>query len=68
MDWSNLVGQRLVVRIGTRTYTGSDGEEHTANNVERFLDYDPEAFPKDPDWMKDALAADVQEDELDDVF
>ena len=27
-----------------------------------------EYFPADPEWMKDALAADVQEDELDDVF
>ena len=68
MDWSNLLGQRLLVRIGTRSYIGSDGEEHVTNNVERFVDYDPEAFPKDPDWMKDALAADVQDDELDDVF
>ncbi len=68
MDWSNLVGQRLLVRIGTRAYIGSDGEEHTANTVEQFLDYNPDAFPQDPEWMKDALAADMQEDEPDDVF
>ena len=68
MDWSNLVGQKLLVRIGPRSYVGSDGETHVANNVERFLDYNPDAFPKDPDWLKDAMAADVQDDELDDVF
>ena len=68
MDWSNLIGQRLLVRIGTRSYTGRDGEEHVANNVDKFLDYDPDAFPTDPDWMKDALAANVQDDELDEVF
>ena len=68
MDWSNLIGQKLLVKIAPRTYPGSDGETHVTNNVERFLDYNPDAFPKDPDWMKDALAADVQDDELDDVF
>lgn len=67
MDWSDLVGQKLLVKIGPRSYVGSDGETHVANNVERFLDYNPDAFPKDPDWLADALAADVQE-ELDDVF
>jgi hypothetical protein len=36
--------------------------------VDRFYDFNPDDFPADPEWMKDALAADVQEDELDDVF
>ena len=68
MDWSNLVGQKLLVKIAPRTYPGSDGETRVTNNVERFLDYNPDAFPKDPDWMKEAMAADVQDDELDDIF
>ena len=65
MDWSNLIGQKLVVKIGTRTYVGSDGETHVANNVDRFLDYNPDLFPDDPDWLADAMAAG---DEIDEEF
>ena len=68
MDWSGLVGLPLKVHITIRSYTSRDGEERQCNDVDRFYDFDPDDFPADPEWMKDALAADVQEDELDDVF
>ena len=68
MDWSGLVGLPLKVHITIRSYKNRDGEDRQCNDVDRFFDYDPDDFPADPEWMKDALAADVQEDELDDVF
>ena len=68
MDWSGLVGLPLKVHLTIRSYTNHDGEERQCNDVDRFYDFDPDDFPADPEWMKDALAADVQEDELDDVF
>ena len=64
MDWSNLIGQRLLVRIAPRSYVGSDGETHVANNVERFLDYNPDAFPQDPDWLAEAMDAGEEEMEI----
>ena len=62
MDWSNLVGQRLVVKISNRSYIGSDGDTHYANNIDRFCDFDPAMFPDDPDWLKEAQAAEDEEE------
>ena len=40
MDWNNVVGARGRAHIKPRTYTRG-GEERQANDVDRFLEYDP---------------------------
>ena len=67
MDWSGLVGLPLKVHITIRSYTNRDGEERQCNDVDRFYDFDPDDFPKDPDWLADAMSADTA-DELDEIF
>ena len=62
MDWTGLVGQRLKVHVGVRSYIGSDGQRHTVNQIDRFYDYDPADFPEEDDW------ADEAENPFDDVF
>ena len=67
MDWSGLVGLPLKVHISIRSYTNRDGEERQINDVDRFYDFDPDDFPKDPSWLADAMSAD-DDDELDEIF
>ena len=56
MDWSCVVGSFIKIHISHRKYQGKDGEEHTAINVDKFYDYDPENF-KDYKWLEDAADA-----------
>ncbi len=63
MDWEGLVGLPLLVRVNHRSYIDSSGEQRTVNNIERFLDYNPDAFPKDPDWLASAMAGESDVDE-----
>lgn len=44
MDWSRVEGAKGRAHFAPRKYTGRDGEEHTVNDVKRFLDYDPQYF------------------------
>ena len=44
MDWNKVVGSRGRAHFKPRTYTNSYGEEKTANDVDRFIDYDPQFF------------------------
>ena len=37
-DWKKVVGSKGKVMIKNRTYTGNDGKQHQANDVDRFLD------------------------------
>lgn len=67
MDWSKVKGSKLRVHMGIRTYKGRDGEEHTANNIDRYYDFDPSFFPADPQWLQEAMAIDGTEP-LDEVF
>ncbi len=45
MDW-NIIGCKGRAHFKPRTYTDKDGNEKQANNVEKYLDYDPANFPK----------------------
>ena len=40
MDWTKVVGARGKAHIKPRSYTGKNGEERHANNVESFIDCD----------------------------
>ena len=40
MDWNRVTGAWGRAHIRPRRYAGSDGSEHQANEVVRFLDYD----------------------------
>ena len=44
MDWNKVTGSRGRAHFKPRTYTNTYGEEKTANDVERFIDYDPQFF------------------------
>ena len=59
MDWNGIIGARGRARIKPRTYTGSDGREHTVNDVDRFLPYDESKMPiLEPEPLKE-----LQEDD-----
>ena len=45
MNWNSVVGTRGRAHFKPRTYTGKDGNEHTANDCDRFYDYDEEKMP-----------------------
>ena len=48
MDWSNLVGERGRAHFKPRKYTDKKtGEERQANDVERYIDYNPIYFEED---------------------
>ena len=50
MDWSKVVGSRGRAHFKPRTYTNSYGEEKTVNDIDRFIDYNPDFFSaKKPD-------------------
>lgn len=38
MDWDGVVGRAGYVEIGHRKWTGNDGQERDANQVERYVD------------------------------
>ena len=46
MDWNRVVGSKGRAHFKPRKYTNNNGEEKVANDIERFIDYDP-AFFKD---------------------
>ncbi len=46
MDWDHIVGKRGKAHFKPRTWTGSDGKEHQTNDVDAYLDYDPNDFPE----------------------
>lgn len=39
--WNEVVGARGLAHFKPRTYVGQDGEERKANDVARWIDYDP---------------------------
>lgn len=45
MNWNRVVGSVGRAHIKPRNYTDRDGNERTANDVDRYLDYDPEKMP-----------------------
>ena len=42
MNWNQVVGARGKAHIRPRSYTDKNGGEKQTNDVERFLDYEPE--------------------------
>ena len=44
MDWNAVLGSHGRAHFKPRKYTDKYGEEKTANDVDRFLDYDPKYF------------------------
>lgn len=44
MDWNKVVGSRGRAHFKQRTYTNNQGEERTVNDIDRFIDYNPEFF------------------------
>ena len=60
MDWGKVLGSRGRAHFKPRTYTGRDGQEHQANDVASFYDYDESFFPQMPAWVKEAEAAESE--------
>ena len=44
MDWNRVIGSSGRAHFKPRTYVGSDGREHQANDLDRFYDWDPKYF------------------------
>lgn len=44
MDWTKVVGSRGRAHFKPRTYVGKDGSDKQANDVDKFIDYDPSFF------------------------
>ncbi|MBR3639780.1 MAG: hypothetical protein IKN50_04155 [Clostridia bacterium] len=49
MDWNKVIGSRGRAHFKPRTYTDRDGNERTANDVDRFYDWDEKYFPAGED-------------------
>lgn len=56
--WGQVIGAHGRGHFKPRTYTKKDGSEGTANDVEKFYDYDPKFFQADtPAWVNEAEQA-----------
>ena len=44
MNWNTVVGSMGRAHFKQRTYTNQYGEEKTVNDLDRFIDYNPEFF------------------------
>ena len=49
-DWNSVVGSRCRAKVKQRTYIGKDGKDHTTNDIESFLDYNP-AYWNQTSWQ-----------------
>ena len=67
MNWNGLVGLPIKVQVSQKEITDRDGEQRMINEITKMFDYDPDAFPKDPDWLADAVQAEEAEP-IDEVF
>lgn len=50
MDWNSVIGSRGRAHFKPRAYTDRDGNERTANEVDRFYDWDEKYFPVTGEW------------------
>ena len=48
MDWTRVPGSRGRAHFRPRSYTDGSGEERQVNDIDRFLDYDPDWFSTQP--------------------
>ena len=62
--WDEVPGSMGRAVFKPRTYKTAGGEERQANNVERFINYDPAFFPDN--WLQEAM--NTEQDELEGVF
>lgn len=44
MDWSKVLGSVGKAHFKPRSYTNQHGDEKTVNDIDHFIDYDPEFF------------------------
>lgn len=44
MDWNKVLGSFGKAHFKPRTYTNQHGEEKTVNDIDHFIDYDPDFF------------------------
>lgn len=42
MEWNKVPGRKGLAHIKPRSYTTNDGQERQTNDLDRWLDYDPE--------------------------
>ena len=55
MDWNKVIGAQGRAHFKPRPYKDKNGNDHEANDVERFIDYDPKFFADNtPDWVREA--------------
>jgi len=47
MNWNTVIGSKGRAHIKQRTYTNSYGEEKTVNDMDKFIDYNPDFFKND---------------------
>ena len=59
MDWTRVVGSKGRAHFKPRNYTDKDGNQRQANNVDRYIDYDPKFFHED-EWMNVPEGADSE--------
>ena len=45
MDWNTVIGSRGRAHFKPRPYTDRDGNERQTNDVDHYLDFDPEKMP-----------------------
>ena len=49
MNWAAVTGRRGMAHIKPRNYTTQDGQQRQANDLDRWLDYDPAKMDTKPD-------------------
>lgn len=47
MDWNKVVGSRGRAHFKQRSYTTTQGEERTVNDLDKFYDYNPDYFKRE---------------------
>lgn len=61
MDWSRVVGAKGRAVFGIRSYVRKDGNKGKSADITRFLPWQEDYFPKEPDWLTDASLAPEEE-------
>ena len=46
MNWNQVLGARGRCKVTVRPYTGNDGKERQANDIDRFLEPENNQAPK----------------------
>lgn len=59
MNWNAVIGSKGRAHIKQRKYTNNYGEEKTVNDMDRFIDYNPDFFKDDK-----VTSVEIDEDDL----